>query len=153
MCNTIGSIITQTFSKHLTEWLSCYSKECESHSNCSHTCTCTCLILQHVFWTPHNTAAVVAFFFICLFSRYRVLCITPSSTCSSPLLSTPHPSLHPSSRSPACSSIQAPNRIRRDGRLDIHKLSIHHQRGGGWGWRGGVCGGKTGAQKEKRKVA
>ncbi|KAK2825007.1 hypothetical protein Q7C36_018934 [Tachysurus vachellii] len=74
-----------------------------------------------------------------------------ASSLFSPLLSSPYPSLHPSSRSPACSSIQAPNRIRRDGRLEIRKLSIHHPRGGGGAE--GCTEGRQGARKEKSKVA
>lgn len=95
-------------------------------------------------WLPHSTAAAYTFFFICLFSGSRVLCITPSSSRSAPSL---HPSL-----SPAWSAIRVPNRIRRDGRLEIHKLSIHHRRGvGSDGVEGGCAKARQGARKKGKR--
>lgn len=79
---TSNSYTPKPWEKHLKIWLSRWYEQ-------QHVCTCTCLILQHVLCTRRNTATVVASFFICLFSRYHVLCITPSSPRSSPLPTPP----------------------------------------------------------------
>lgn len=143
--------MTQTFSKHLTEWLSCYSKD-----GVRATATAATRVHVHVWFCSTCSGLLTtppplshSFSFACFPDTVSSASPRPQHA---PLLSTPHPSLHPSSRSPACSSIQAPNRIRRDGRLDIHKLSIHHQRGGGGGGGGEGCvEGRQGHRKRKEK--
>lgn len=61
-----------------------------------------------------------SFFSPCVFSRCRVLFVTPFLRCA--LLG-----------SPARRLVTAPNRIRSTARLDIHDLSIHQWREGGEG--------------------
>lgn len=62
--------------------------------------------------TLHAVPLSAAFFFFCVFSRCRVLFVTPF-LCSALL------------GSPARRLVTAPNRIRSTARLDIHDLSIH----------------------------
>lgn len=152
---SIITIMIQTFRKHLIKWLSCYSQDGVSLSSCSSTCTCRFDSAARAL-VPLEIPPPLShsFSFACFPDTVSSASPRPRLALlfSSPHHSTPLPSLHPSSRSPACSSIQAPNRIRRDGRLEIHKLSIHHQRGGGWGGgRGCVHGGKTGGMEREKQ--